>query len=93
MIKISVQFWTNNLPRNVDDKTAWSSGAIHMVANKSRGLKHNHIFFNNMEEFFPKLNELLKKNNVKLLKPPERLEQVDLGVLGNIAQKDKRGFK
>ena len=78
MIKISVQFWTNNLPRGADDKTAWSSGAIHMIANKSRGLSHNHIFFNNIDEFFPKLQELLNRNEVKLLKPPEKYAEVDL---------------
>lgn len=79
MIKISVQFWTNNLPRGTGDKTAWSSGAIHMIANRSRGLSHNHIFFNNIDEFFPKLQELLNKNGVKLLKPPEKYLEVDLG--------------
>ena len=79
MVKISVQFWTNNLPKGVDNgKTAWSSGAIHMIANKSRGLSHNHIFFNNMEEFFPKLQELLKRNGVKLIKAPEKYVEIDL---------------
>jgi hypothetical protein len=78
MIKISVQFWTNNLPGGTDDKTAWSSGAIHMIANKSRGLSHNHVFFNSIEEFLPKLQDLLNKNDVKLIRPPERYSVVDL---------------
>lgn len=79
MIKISVQFWTNNLPNGTDDKTAWGSGAIHMIANKHRGLKHNHIFFNNMEDFLPKLQELLNKNNVKLIKQPDKFIEIDVG--------------
>ncbi len=50
-----------------------------MMVNRSRGLSHNHIFFNNIDEFFPKLQELLNKNDVKLLKPPEKYFEVDLG--------------
>lgn len=82
MIKISVQFWTNNLPKGTDNKTAWASGAIHMTANKHRGLKHNHIFFNRMEDFMPKLHELLKRNGVKLIKPPEKYVEVDISQIG-----------
>ncbi|MFH1200079.1 MAG: hypothetical protein V1708_03360 [Candidatus Micrarchaeota archaeon] len=81
MIKISVQFWTNNLPKGADDKTAWGSGAIHMIANESRGLSHNHVFFTNMEDFFPKLNELLNRNGVKLIMPPEKYVPVDFSRL------------
>jgi len=81
MIKISVQFWTNNLPHGVDNKTAWGAGAIHMIANKGRGLKHNHVFFNNMKDFFPKLEQLLKKNGVKIIEQPERYKEVDFSKL------------
>ena len=62
MVKLSVQFWTNDLPRGSDKKTAWESGAIHVIANKGRGLKHNHIFFRDLREFMPKMAELLNKN-------------------------------
>ena len=78
MVKISVQFWTNNLPKGADDgKTAWSSGAIHMIANKSRGLTHNHIFFNNIDEFLPKMQELFRKNGIKLIQS-QKYSEVDL---------------
>ena len=36
MIKLSVHFWTNNLPKGADNKTAHDSGAIHIVANNAR---------------------------------------------------------
>lgn len=79
MIKISVQFWTNDLPKDVNNKTAWARGAIHMIANKQRGLKHNHVFFNNEDDLLPKIQELLNKNGVKLIKPPAKYDVVDLG--------------
>ena len=78
MVKISVQFWTNNLPKDADNgKTAWSSGAIHMIANKSRGLSHNHVFFNNIDEFLPRLQELLNNNDVKLIQS-QKYSEIDL---------------
>lgn len=82
MIKLSVHFWTNDLPKNTDRKTAWGSGAIHVVANKGRNLEHNHIFFNNFDEFLPKMAELLKRNNIKLIRPPEKFEEIDLMNVG-----------
>ncbi|MFH0949207.1 MAG: hypothetical protein V1802_01840 [Candidatus Aenigmatarchaeota archaeon] len=78
MIKLTVQFWTNNLPEGVDNRTAWASGAIHIVAMKSRGIKHDHVFFNNLEEFFPKMQELIDRHNVKLIEPPKKINVVDL---------------
>jgi len=78
MIKISAQFWTNDLPKGSDNKTAWESGAIHIIANKGRGLKHNHIFFNDLGEFMPKMAELLKRNNITLKKIPKTVDNVDL---------------
>ena len=78
MIKFTVQFWTNDLPRGTDNRTAWASGAIHVVAMKSRGIKHDHIFFRNMEEFNIKFQELMDKHKIKLVKPPEKFEHVRL---------------
>jgi len=77
MIKFTVQFWTNNLPRKSDNRTAWGSGAIHIVAMKSRGIKHDHVFFNNMEEFMPKFQELIDKHEIKLIQS-EKATQVKL---------------
>lgn len=74
MIKFSIHFWTNNLPKGTDSKTAWESGAIHIIAMKSRGIKHDHIFFRNMEEFNAKFQELMDKHQIKLIKPPEKFE-------------------
>ncbi len=84
MIKVAIHFWTNNLPKGTDEKTAWAGGAIHMLANKQRGLKHNHVFFNNIEELLPKLQELLNRNGVKLIRPPAKYEIVDLTKINNI---------
>lgn len=78
MIKVSIQFFTNNLPKGTDNKTAWTQGAVHMIANKSRGLSHNHIFFNNKEDIIPKLNELLEKNGVTLIEPSSKYQKVKL---------------
>lgn len=81
MIKVAIHFWTNNLPKGTDKKTAWAGGAIHMIANKHRSLKHNHVFFNNIEELLPKIQELLDRNEVKIIKPPAKYELVNLGNL------------
>jgi hypothetical protein len=67
MIKFTVQFWTNNLPKKASNRTAWASGAIHIVAMKSRNIKHDHIFFNSLEEFMPKFQELMDKHKIKLI--------------------------
>jgi len=83
MIKISVHFWTNDLPKGTDMKAAWASGAVHLVANKQRGLKHDHEFFNNLDEFFSKVHVLLKRNGVKLITAPEKYVEVDLRKVGH----------
>jgi hypothetical protein len=77
MIKVSIHFWTDSLPRGSDLKTAWAAGAIHMVANKQRGIKHDNVLFNHPEELLPKLQELVQRNGVKLVKPPKKTEPVD----------------
>jgi hypothetical protein len=64
MIKLSVYFFTEDLP----DKTAWDMGTINVVSNKKRGLKSNKVFFNNLDDFMPKMNKLLEKNNIKIRK-------------------------
>ena len=77
MIKFTVQFWTNNLPKKADNRTAWASGAIHIVAMKSRGIKHDHVFFNNMDEFLPKFQELMDKHRIKLIQT-EKIKMIRL---------------
>lgn len=78
MLKFTVQFWTNNLPKGTNNRTAWDSGAIHIVANKSRGIKHDHVFFNNAEEFMTKFRELRQKHDIKLITRPEKFVEVKL---------------
>lgn len=78
MIKVSIHFFTNNLPIESDLKTAWAKGAIHMMANKARGLEHNHVFFYSAEEIPKKIQELLDRNKVTLVRPPEKVEKVKL---------------
>lgn len=77
MIKFTVQFWTNNLPRKSDNRTAWASGAIHIVAMKSRGIKHDHVFFNSMDEFFSKFQELMDRHNIKLIQS-EKIKEIKI---------------
>ena len=40
---------------------------MYLTAIKSRGLKHDQIIFNSMEEFLPKFEKLMDQNNVKLI--------------------------
>ena len=67
-IKLSIHFFTDTLPKDSDSKTAWEEGYIYVVANKSRELKPDTVFFKSLEEFMPKMNQLLEKNNIKLRK-------------------------
>ena len=75
MIKFTIQFFTNNLPRNSDDRTAWDSGAIHIVGMESRNIKHDHVFFHGREELLPKLQELMDRHQIKLV-TSEKTKQV-----------------
>ena len=76
MIKFSVQFFTDQLPTGTDNKTAWAIGTIHLVANKSRGIKHDHVFFNKKEDFLVKLQELMDRNGVTIIEPSEKFNIV-----------------
>lgn len=60
------------------ERTAWGAGAIHIVANKSWGVKHDHVFFNELNEFMPKFQELMDKHEIKLITRPERYVEVKL---------------
>lgn len=77
MIKVSLHFWTNNLPSSADLKTAWASGALHLVANEQRGIKPDMIHFHEIGDLIPKLSELLKRDGIKLVKQ-EKITEVDL---------------
>ena len=71
MIKLSVKFWTNNLPKEADSKTAWASGTIHLLKNELKGIKPKMAFFNNLEEFPARLQKLLDDEGIKLVYVPK----------------------
>lgn len=79
MIRVSVKFWTDNLPRTAkaDDKTAWAKGVITLPTNSHRGIKSDLIHFNNIDELMPKLKELLKRNDIKLAIPTQKIEFIE----------------
>lgn len=74
-IKLTIHFFTNNLPKGTDQKTAWASGVIQIKSNKSIGLPEpsapKQMIFNSAEDLLPRMEELLDKNGVKLIKMPE----------------------
>lgn len=81
MIKVSIHFWTDKLPKSADRKTAWAAGTLHLAGNDQRGFKHDHVIFNDLKaELFPKLQQLLDKNGIKLVKQPAKTEIVRLDV-------------
>lgn len=75
-IKLSIKFWTNNLPTN-NLKVAWNSGVVHVMANRSRGIRSmlNPIHFNSLDEkecgktLIEAIIEVLKHERITLLKP------------------------
>lgn len=71
MIKFTVKFWTNNLPKNADSKTAWASGTIHLLKNELKKIKPRMIFFNNLEEFPRKMQKLIDDEGIKLVETPK----------------------
>ena len=69
MIKLAVRFWTNDLPKGTDKKSAWMSGVIYLFKNESKGIRPDKIRFENVkEELMDKLFILLKRNDIKLVK-------------------------
>ncbi|MCD4666816.1 hypothetical protein K8R47_03330 [archaeon] len=79
MIKISIKFWTNNLPKDkdVDDKTSWDSGVLTIPKNTHRKLDLDSIMFNSLEEIIPKLKVLLKRNGIKLVDSRQKVKFVE----------------
>lgn len=79
-LKVSVYFWTNSIPEKENkQKTAWAKGFIVLAAKKSRGIVGDKIAFNNPGELIKKMDELLSRNNVKLVweekLPPVKLAE------------------
>ena len=68
MLKFSVQFFTNNLPKGTNKKTAWSSGAVHILSDSVKGIKHDHEFFDLAKgDFLKKFEKLAKKHGVEFI--------------------------
>jgi hypothetical protein len=66
-IKMSIHFWTNGIPSREGAKTAEFKGVVHLNANKTRGIKHDAIPFNDKAELFVKMQELLDRQSVRLV--------------------------
>lgn len=67
MIRFTIKFWTNDLPKNSDNRTAWGSGVITLLKNEYKDLKPDMIFFKNLEEFTEKFQKLIDKNKITLI--------------------------
>lgn len=74
MIRVNVRFNVSDLPEggNIDDRTAWATGSITLPQNKYRGIDGDKAFFNGLDDMMPKMRDLLKKNDIKLLKLPTK---------------------
>ena len=67
-IKMTIHFFTNSIPPRMGLKTAETKGVVHLNANGARGIKHDAVPFNDFKsEIFTKIQELLNKQQVKLL--------------------------
>ena len=76
MIHITTRFWTNDLPRGSDNKTAWASGVVYLKSDKTRRITSDMERFNNInEDYLDSLKKLLKRNKIKLI-ISKRVEQV-----------------
>jgi hypothetical protein len=74
-IKAVVYFLTDSLPSKVGDKTAWEWGWIVLPKNRARNIEYDKIIFNRSEEFLQKFQELLSRNDIKLVARPENLTE------------------
>jgi small-conductance mechanosensitive channel len=79
MIKVSIRFWTDGLPKSANRKTAWAKGVVYLNYNKARAIGPDHLMFNDSTELLQKIQELLKRNDVKLVMPSEKVSEVSLG--------------
>ena len=68
MIKVEIKFWTNDIPKKFGKNTCWGHGVVTLVPNKVRGIEGELVPFNNSQEIIPKINDLMKKNNIKMVK-------------------------
>lgn len=67
MLKITLMFWTDGLPKGSNDKTALMKGYAYLNANKSRGIAPHEVKFDNTGEFLSALQEIISQNGIQLL--------------------------
>lgn len=73
MITFKIRFWANDLP---GEKTAWNSGAITAVTNRSRGIRGTDpVFFQSIDELTVKMKEMLKKHGVILVEEDSKTKK------------------
>lgn len=73
-IRTVLYFWTDELPTTTDKKTGWARGTIALPANKHRGIEADEIKFNDKTELLSKLQELLDRNKIKLIRNEKVVE-------------------
>jgi len=75
-IKLSIHFWTDQLPdaSNVDEKTAWLWGTIHLPRNKARGIGSDMVHFRGRRELIEKMQKILDGNKIKLVPPARQVK-------------------
>ncbi|MBU2503565.1 MAG: hypothetical protein KJ879_00725 [Nanoarchaeota archaeon] len=72
MIKVAIRFWTNNLPKGADKKTAWKGGALYLYKNDHKDIKPAMIMFDDInDDFQKKLFKLLNDQGIKLVEVPK----------------------
>ena len=73
-IKIELDLWTNDLPRGSTLKTAWIKGTIHILPNKSRGIKRHSVKFNRTSQLTTKIIDALYESGIngKIVEKPDK---------------------
>lgn len=62
-IKLQIDLWTNDLPKG-NLKTAWVKGVIHVLPNKSRGIKKGKFMFNRTSQLTSRIIDALEKSGI-----------------------------
>ena len=65
MIKVIIQFWTNNI-ETTDKKVAWESGVAYLNGNKYRGIKPKMERFWAFEDMPKAVIKVFKEGQIKL---------------------------
>jgi len=71
-IFVTIRFWTDfdreDGTKGIIPKQAWAAGYMRVKPSKAHGIKSGKaVFFNKLEEFMVKLDELLKQHGITLV--------------------------